>query len=188
MDVLVGMVVMGVFLAMFTGSVVLLFGSSNRSQAVANTSQQLSQAYLWLDRHVRYADYVATPGQDATDGNWYVELREADGDPGTCYQLRVDHSSGQLQQRSWTGSGPASGWTPLASGVTNGAAAAGSATQPFVFDAAKGALRNAQLTVNLVTAQGSGANGASSSSSMAFTALNTNVNTLPHGTCDGMRP
>lgn len=187
MDVMVGMLLMGVFMAMFAGSVVLLFGSSNHSAAVTDTSQQLSQAFMWLDRHVRYADYVSQQGQ-GSDGNWYVEFREADGDPGTCYQLRVDRASDQLQQRSWIGTGPVSAWTPLAGSVTNGAAAAGSDAQPFVFARAVAPVRNAQLTVHLVSAQGAGTSGASSVSSMVFAALNTDAGTLSRGTCDGKRP
>jgi prepilin-type N-terminal cleavage/methylation domain-containing protein len=183
----VGMVVMSVFLALFTGSVVAMFGSSNHSQAVAHSAQEISSAFTKLDRQVRYASYVGEPGQDANDGgNWYVEFEDSNTTPATCYQLRIDQGSQTLQQRSWSGSGTPSAWQQLATGVLDGGGTGANA--PFAVTAAGGTVTSAQLTVRLVTGEGSGPNAAQSQSSMTFTALNSTVTTPIRGTCAGMRP
>jgi prepilin-type N-terminal cleavage/methylation domain-containing protein len=183
----VGMVVMSVFLALFTGSVVAMFRSSNHSQAVAHSAQQISNAFTRLDRQVRYASYVGEPGQDATDGgNWYVEFEDSNTTPATCYQLRIDQSSQTLQQRSWSGSGTPSGWQQLATGVLNGGGTGANA--PFAVTAAGATVTSAQLTVHLVTGEGTGSDSAQSQSTMTFTALNSTVTTPIRGICAGMRP
>jgi prepilin-type N-terminal cleavage/methylation domain-containing protein len=186
-ETVVGMVVMSVFLALFTGSVVSMFGSSNHSQAVAHSAQEISNAFTKLDRQVRYASYVGEPGQDPNDGgNWYVEFQNTNTNPATCYQLRVDQGSETLQQRSWSGSGTPSGWQQLATGVLNGGGSGVDA--PFVVTAATGTVTSAELTVHLVTGEGTGSNAAQSQSSMTFTALNSTVTTPIRGICAGMRP
>jgi len=186
-ETVVGMVVMSVFLALFTGSVVAMFGSSNHSQAVAHSAQEISNAFTKLDRQVRYASYVGEPGQDPNDGgNWYVEFQNTNTNPATCYQLRVDQGSETLQQRSWSGSGTPSGWQQLATGVLNGGGSGVDA--PFVVTAATGTVTSAELTVHLVTGEGTGSNAAQSQSSMTFTALNSTVTTPIRGICAGMRP
>lgn len=202
MEVIVGMTVMGIFMAIFMGSVVSMFGSSNRSQAVTHTSQQVNNAFIWLDRQIRYADYVSTPIQDSGDGgDWSVEFQKTD--PATqqpvCYQLRVDETAGALQQRSWTASTAATDWQALATGVTNGDATADSDEQPFVLapaatdqssapsQSAAPAVPAAQLTVNLVTSQGQGDNAAVSKASVNLVAFNTGAGSAPTGTnvCTG---
>lgn len=183
----VGMVVMSIFLALFTGSVVAMFGSSNHSQAVAHTAQQIDNAFTKLDRQVRYASYVGEPGQDPNDaGNWYVEFQDSNTTPATCYQLRVDQTSQALQQRSWSGSGTPGPWQQFATGVLNGAGTGAAA--PFAVTAATGTVTSAQLTVHLVTGEGSGSDGSQSQSSMTFTALNSTVTSPIRGVCSGMRP
>lgn len=190
------MTAMGIFMVIFMGSVVAMFGSSNRSQAVAHTSQQLNDAFLWLDQQVRAADYVSSPGQ-GSDGDWYVEFHRSD--PGTqasvCYQLRVDQSSEQLQQRSQTGTGTATAWQPLATGVTNGGdtadppfarVLAGQAATTAPGGATPAVLPAAQLHVDLITAQGQGSTGASSEASVNLVALNADSTDNPDGYCAGM--
>jgi Tfp pilus assembly protein PilW len=191
MDVVVGMAITGIVMALFTGSIVLVYGSSNRTQAVARTSGEITAAFTWLDRQIRYADYVAVPGRVAADGgNWYVEFENATTVPATCYQLRLDGSAGQLQQRNWTPGGVASSWQPLAGGVTNGAAAAGSADQPFTLVPVGAGVGTEQLAVTLIVAAGGGSSGggATTQTSVTLPALNTTGQTLAYGTCTGMRP
>lgn len=187
MEVLAAMGVMAVFFAMFTGAVVTTFDSSNHSQAVAHTTQELSQAFERLDTQVRYASYLATPGQVAGDGNnWYVEMQDANDNPALCRQLRVDQASSQLQQRSWPVGGSPSPWVPLATGVVNGAATGASA--PFVVTRPDQRVRSTQLTLNLVTSAGSGGGTVTSQTQLTFTALNTNLTSPQGGLCTGMRP
>lgn len=186
-ETVVGMVVMSVFLAMFTGSVVMMFRSSNSSQAVAHTAQEIDNAFTKLDKQVRYASYVGEPGQDPNDGNnWYVEFQDSNTTPATCYQLRVDQASAALQQRSWSGSGTPSAWQQLATGVLNGGGTGSAA--PFAVTAATSTVTSVELTVHLVAGEGSGSDAAQSQSNMTFTALNSTVNTPIRGICAGMRP
>jgi prepilin-type N-terminal cleavage/methylation domain-containing protein len=187
MELMVAMVVMAIVGAIFIGAVVTMYDSSNHSQAVADTSQELNLAFSRLDTQVRYASYVSIPGQDANDGgNWYVELQDANASPAVCTQLRVDQVSRQLQQRTWSGAAAPGAWQPLASGVVNGAATGSGA--PFVVTVARGVVRSTQLAVNLLTSEGSGTRGAVSQSAMTFTSLNTNPTTPIGGICAGQRP
>jgi hypothetical protein len=187
MEVLAAMGVLAIFFGMFTGAIVTTFDSSNHSQGIARTTQELSRAFERLDTQVRYASYLATPGQVAGDGNnWYLELQDTNQDPARCIQLRVDRASEQLQQRSWPVGGATSAWLPLASGVVNGAATGADA--PFVVTRPDQKVRAVQLTLNLVTSQGSGGGAVSSRTQLTFTALNTNLTTPQGGLCTGMRP
>ncbi len=187
-EVMTAVAVMGVFLGIFTTSLVMMFRSSNHTQAVARTSQEINDAFTWLDRQVRYASYVGPAGQDFADGgNWYVEFENTNTSPATCYQLRVDQGAEQLQVRSWPTGGSPSSWLPLASGVTNGGSSG--ADKPFSVTNASGTVASAALTVDLVTREGgSGPDGATSQDNTTFTALNTNVTTPIGGLCTGWRP
>lgn len=181
-ELLVGMSVMAVFLAMATGAIITLVRTQTRAQAVTTSTAQLSAAYQRLDRSVRYASAISTPGQ--ANGAWWVELKTKGAlstDPTTCTQLRVSTATQQLAARSWTvasdGSGTVTGptaWTPWASFVTNGGVAASSTSPPppFVLDPAPPKSRLEQLTVNLVAVQG-GNQPVTSSSAQVFAALNS---------------
>ena len=186
-ETVVGMVVMGIFMTMFTGSVVMMFRSSNHSQGIAHSAQEIDNAFTRLDKQVRYASYVGEPGQDPNDGNnWYVEFQDSNTSPATCYQLRVDQGTDTLQQRTWSGSGTPGAWQQLATGVLNGGGSGASA--PFAVTAASSVVTSAELTVHLVTGEGTGTNAAQSQSNMTFTALNSTVTTPIRGICSGMRP
>lgn len=187
-EAVVGMFLLMVFLTIFSGSLIAMYSVANHAQAVATTSGQLGFAFDRLDTEVRYASFLSTPGQDSNDhNNWYVEMQNTNVSPATCVQLRVDQVSQQLQQRSWIDGGPAGAWTTLASYVSNGDAAAGSA-QPFLVYAATSTVKAAELTVNLTSAQDATREGAQSTSSVTLTALNTNLTTPASGLCTGYRP
>jgi hypothetical protein len=179
-EMIVGMVIMSIVMTVFTGAMILLFGSSNRTEAVARTSQQLGGAFTWLDRQVRYADYISQPTHVGDD--WYVEFRRGDGTK-TCYQLRVHEN--QLQQRSWAElAQPGDTWQPLATGVVH------TESDPYPFtlaaaSSASGAPSNERLTIDLATTQGSGTDGAQSGSEVTFAALNTDPTTPTAGVCNG---
>ncbi|MCU1656829.1 MAG: hypothetical protein JWO57_1485 [Pseudonocardiales bacterium] len=177
MELIIGMALMTVFMAMFTGAVVLMTSSANKVQAVTTTSQQINQAFLRLDRLVRYASAISTPAKAGASSDWYVELSTPNpSNVSTCSQLRVDRQ--QLQLRTWTVSNDtnaatstASPWQPLASSITNGAAAAGTSTTPFFLPTSPSNLHQ-QLQLMLTSSVTSPASG-SSSSRVTFTALNS---------------
>ena len=177
-ELVVGMMIMSIFLVMFTGAIVTMNRAENKTEAVSITTAQVNQAFLTLDKTVRYATAISTPGT-GTAGDWYVELRSTNTGSEVCTQLRID--SQQLQRRTWTvtnsvGSTP-SAWVPMASSVNNGGAAAG-AGQPFVLVVPVVANDTAyqQLKFNLSTLAGAAGSQTPSLSSFTFTATNS---TLP---------
>lgn len=178
-ELVVGMMLMAVFLGMFTGAIVMMNSAMNKSQAVNLTASQLNNAFGNLDNTVRYAAFISTPGV-GTSGDWYVELRVTNTGSEVCNQYRVDIASQQVQLRTWTvanavASTPTA-WLPISSNISNGGAAAGALTQPFYLVPPSPNSIYQQLTVNLVSPAGNGTAQTNSSSAFTFTALNS---TLP---------
>jgi type II secretory pathway pseudopilin PulG len=178
-ELIVAMILMGIFMAMFTTAIVLMTGSADKVEAVTVSSGNVNQAFLETDRIVRYASALSTPGQAAGSKDWYVEgsIPGANG-TSTCKQLRVDISTKQLQERVWSVSssqvaGTAGSWVPLASGITNGSAASGSSTVPFSFPVNAASIYQ-QLTVTLLSAATAPAT-STSTSTVTYTALNSTL-------------
>lgn len=178
-ELMVGMALLSIFMAMFTGAVVAMNNSENKAQAVNITSSQLNQAYLNLDKTVRYATAINTPGVSAaagSSGDWYVEMQTLNTGTEVCTQVRVDIAAQQLQQRKWnvinTVASTPSAWAPTASGISNGTAVAGPTTQPFYLFTPPKAIYQ-QLTINLASPSGNGVTYTNSVSSFTFTALNS---------------
>jgi type II secretory pathway component PulJ len=178
-EVVVAMTIMVVCGAIFTGAVVTLYSVTNRAQAVTNSATQTNQAYQALDKVVRYAAAITTPGLGAGLGParyWYVELRDTTSGSEVCTQLRVNTSNQQLQRRTWSASSQTTltSWVQISSGITNGGAAAGSADQPFVLlDPAPPTANHQQLTINLRATSGPASSPATTMSSFRLTALNS---------------
>jgi hypothetical protein len=185
-ELVVGMVVMTVFMTVFTGAIASLAETTTHIEAVTSSASQVNNAFLRLDKLVRYATAVTTPGQ-GTSGDWYVELDSVIDAKESCTQLRVDVTRRQLQQRTWTVN--ASGapysdyvdWRPLASNVLNASAAPGSDDQPFSFPAASSTSLQ-RLTVTLVTGTSGAASCSTTRSSLGFTALNSSVSDTTNAT------
>jgi Tfp pilus assembly protein FimT len=187
-ELIVGLSVMTVFMVIFTGATYSMSQTVNKVEATTISSSQTEQAFSTLDRTIRYASAI-TPGSACrstsgacvatASGDWYVEFETTWTGDDVCTQLRVDIPSRQLQQRTWTvtdtGYTTPTSWKPLASNVTNGAAAAGP-DQPFAVPAALSSASSTfqQLTITLII--GSGTSTASTTrSSVSFTALNSAV-------------
>ncbi|WP_375480181.1 type II secretion system protein [uncultured Jatrophihabitans sp.] len=190
-ELLVGMAIMTVFMAIFLTSILLMSSTANKVEATTISATQTNQAFLKLDKMVRYASAVSTPGVSTASGDWYVEF---DSPPtgvstaqtgDTCTQLRLD--SRQLQQRTWTVTNgvaaAASAWTPMASYVTNGSAAAGSADAPFTTPVAGVSASTSfqRLQLTLVATAGNSVT-ATNRSQMTFTALNSDVSLASNAT------
>ncbi|MEO5831753.1 MAG: type II secretion system protein [Nakamurella sp.] len=179
-ELTVGMVLMSIFMAMFTGAVLMMTNAMNTSQAINDAASQVNTAFLQLDKTARSASYISTPG--ISGGSWYVEMRSMDRNgKDLCTQLRVNPTAQQLQSRSWTVvnavAATPSAWLPIASGITNGGVASGSATQPFALKSTTGSSALfQQLVVTLVPPPGPGMSSSTAGSSFTVTALNS---TLP---------
>lgn len=180
-EVVVGMSIMSVFLAVFTGAIVTLTQTQNHTQALVSSANDVNTAFQRLDSTVRYAAGITAPGTTGATGSWYVEFLTTATGPSVCTQLRVTTgANGQLQSRTWTPTGSgvptATAWRPLASHVTNGGAVAPAGTAavpvPFVVPAASASgVRYQQLVVQVAASTGNPA--VESDSAMTFTALNS---------------
>jgi Tfp pilus assembly protein PilV len=196
-EVTVSMVLMSIFMAMFTGAVIMMTNTMNTSQAITETAAQVTAAFREVDETARAASFISTP-QQGTDQNWYVEML-SHGRDGTqrCTQLRVDTAEQKLQRRAWTevieGPSDLTDWVTIASGITNG----GPGTPPpFELKAATGVpLLFQQLVVTLIPASGPGTPASTTGSSFTVTALNSGMpgpgtdHTSPAAaTCSGTAP
>ena len=175
-ELMMAMVLMTMCGALFVGSVVGLNRTTGKAQAATNAASQTNQAYLVLDEMVRTAAAVTAPGKGTT-GNWYVELRDTTEGSETCIQLRLDIASQQLQRRTWPAINPAAvtAWHPIASGFTNGAAAAGAPEQPFVLTMPTPTAKHQRMTINLVATSGNPPSITPTRSSVTLSALNSTV-------------
>jgi hypothetical protein len=176
-ELVIGMALMVIFLTMFTGAVVMMNRSHTKAESVNATASQLQEAFLTLDKTVRYAAAISAPGTGTTTGDWYVELRTTNTGREMCSQVRVDVSTQQLQRRTWQVSGSAasnlSAWRQVAATIVNGGAAAGSADQPFALKPLTASVNYQQLAINLVSSYGSAGSVTTSRSSSTFTAVNS---------------
>lgn len=180
-ELIVAMIIMTICGSIFTGAMVSLFRSTNAAQAFTDSSQQTNQAFQRLDKMVRYAAAISTPAASTgtgTTGNWYVELSDTTSGTEECTQLSLDRVSQTLKMRSWTASSPSTTLTPwraIASSMTNGLAASGSADQPFVLQRPGPTADSQQLTITLVARSGPIGDRKTSRSSTTFAALNSAV-------------
>jgi hypothetical protein len=177
------MAVMAVFMTIFTGAVVSMARTTTKVEAVTSSTAQVNNAFLRLDKLVRYAEAITTVGPaTGGSGSSYVELASLDSASSqeTCTQLRVDVGTQKLQLRTWTVTGPTTysaltGWATLASNIVP-QDATGAVYPPFAVPPSLVAATVYQrLTITLVA----GTSGPSSTSrtrtSFTFTALNSNA-------------
>jgi hypothetical protein len=168
------MAIMSIVGAVFTTGIFQVYRTVGATDDRSIAQGQLSRALMRLDREIRYASYV-----DATSATRpYVEYEVMNGGTPTapagptqqCVQLRlVSSNGGQLQRRTWTQGDPETqltSWQPLATGVT-------SAT-PFTRIDPTDTLTHLQLRITLTSTSGTTAK----QSSITYTALNTNQNSV----------
>jgi len=185
MEVIVGMSLMSIFMAVFTGATITMFSSANKVSTVNDTSSQLNNAFIRLDRQVRYASAISREG--LSGGNWYVEFRTTNTGATVCSQLKLNPTTQVLQERSWSVTGPTasnlSGWNALASHVSNGAQSATSPDRPFQYVAPTAAAKYQQLAVRLFAQQASSNSPTTALTSASFTLLNSSTVTSTIGVC-----
>lgn len=167
-ELTVAMVLMSIFLAMFSAGVASMYRALNKTESTTTAQSQMNIAFLRLDREIRYAADISAPGTVA--GNPYVEFLVTNTGTPTCTELRLDVAAKQLQRRSWPqGATPLSptAWRPLATGV--------SSTQPFTRSAADATYNFQRLELRLLASAGSGATATTKQTAVTFTALNTSL-------------
>ena len=69
MELIVGMALMAIFMSMFTAAIVLMTQTGNKVEAVSiSAARRTNQAFLTMDKTVRYASAITTPGSRASPG------------------------------------------------------------------------------------------------------------------------
>ena len=165
-ELVVALSLTGTVLALFTGAVVQMHDTANRTESIGSAQSQLHIALQRLDKEVRYASDITPAG--SVGGAWYVELLATAGTP-VCIELRLE--GGRLQRRTWVENefaGTRTPWLPLASGVR----AAGTGV-PFTVVPPDANVGFERLRFRLAVDSGAGATAASSETDITFTALNT---------------
>ena len=115
-EVLVSTTVMSLAVSLFTGAVLQIYTTLQRTEAMSTAQASATTAFQRLDRELRYASQVNAPWSSGID--YYVEYLMTNGDTPTCVQLRSQGSSSILQRRQWQqGTAPAATWLPLVSDV-----------------------------------------------------------------------
>lgn len=190
-ELMVAMSLLGIFMAIVTASMVAMYHSAQHSDAVGRTTQEINGAYLWLERTVRYADYVADPVA-SPPGVVFRSTAATDTDPvpvARCFQvvLQSDGDTDALRYRTWPvdDAAAATGWKTLASGLVPPESGIAPFTVQQPGDAAGDglpALATAQLRVALAAEDG-GLRGATSESEMTFVALNAVTRGAGSGSC-----
>lgn len=101
-EVMVTMAIMGTLMAIFTTGILQVYRAANATEAMSVAQSQLHIAFQRLDTHIRYASWIAAPGQ--VGQSWYVEFAHLDRSTRQprCGQLRLNLDTGVLHLRSWT--------------------------------------------------------------------------------------
>jgi type II secretory pathway pseudopilin PulG len=170
--------VMAVAMAVFGSGIVQMYSSANKNESMAIAQTQLHNAFLRLDRDIRYASGISRPNRTADD-NWYVEYLIANSGPTRCTQLRLHAARGLLQSRTRRQGGALGQWTTLASYLTT----------PRQFtrtDASPAGAPHQQLMVTLTLQAGSGSSMTRREAAYSFTALNTTAETASDDVCSTM--
>ena len=195
-ELLVSMTLLAVVSTTFLAAVNAIYGGIHKQQGITDAADGNRRAFELLDKQVRYASAINTPGT-AADGNFYVEYQWSQStgslDSVTCSQWRLNPTTDVLQYRSWasgTTPNPTPSWTTVDTGVINNPS-----TQPpfsLVGPTAQGATMQYQvLDVNFIGKRDKGTVTTTGSQlpndptkSIGFTALNTpNANVPSPAVC-----
>jgi hypothetical protein len=188
---------MGVFMSMFTVSVVQLYRVTNRTDALAAAQTDLHIAFGRLDAQVRYASWIRQPAENTRYR--YVEFlgRQPTTELPWCFRLTLDKSTGQLYGTDWPPGGTPGGRRRLAYNVVIDSTPVFEVqqpgTQPFasaspVPPGASYAPDFQRLRIRLTTRVGAGANSGTAASDVTFSAVNTSRTTVPGPDCTEGRP
>lgn len=133
MELIISMLIFSFVLVVFMGAIVSMVRATSRNQVVSDTSTQLRTVYQRLDKEVRYASDINTPG--TSGGNIYIEYwmpASAATGQSTCVQWRYVAASKELQRRSWLQGDPSSvtPWITMVTRLRNDLSQ--STQQPFV--------------------------------------------------------
>jgi prepilin-type N-terminal cleavage/methylation domain-containing protein len=198
-EVVVTMVIMAVVLVIFSAGIAQVFGVESKVEAASNSQSSLSIAFQKLDRQIRYATGISTPGPMQTgDADPVVEFLTTNTGANICTQLRLDVGSGQLLERTWTQSPLAvppiptpDTQPPLASGFLPPSTTSDPVVPaPFTTKPTSDGTTSfnyQRLEINLTAIDGTGQHAVTRQSDVIFTALNTDLSSATTGVCTEAR-
>ncbi|HWS35213.1 MAG TPA: prepilin-type N-terminal cleavage/methylation domain-containing protein [Actinoplanes sp.] len=116
-EVMMAATIMTFVLAIALTGIVQFYSDTNKTQQTAEARDQLDISFRRLDRELRYATWVSTPGKVGT--RWYVEYAMPDDAAGDRPCRQIILNNGQLILAAWNLPATAStSQTVLATGVT----------------------------------------------------------------------
>jgi prepilin-type N-terminal cleavage/methylation domain-containing protein len=123
-ELMVSIILMSAVGAGFLAATTSIFDGIHKQQGVVDAVDGNRRVLQTLDKQVRYASAINTPGA-GTDGNFYVEYLWTKTSPTTvdvqtCTQWRLNPTADVLQSRSWTsGTTTPSAWSTAETNVVN---------------------------------------------------------------------
>ena len=172
-EVMVGSAIMATTMAIATGGIVVMYQTTDRTEAAASAQTNLMGTFSRLDREVRYAYRVSDPYALNDGATFAIDYVIPDQDNvRQCVQLSMPATGGTLTRRQWsqtsTGSGPAT----TAGAIAENLVPATANTNPFTKQTASGTNYD-QLRINVNSTVGLGDHGDTRNYDLTFTALNT---------------
>jgi prepilin-type N-terminal cleavage/methylation domain-containing protein len=164
-EMVVAITVLSVAMILFTGGMIQIYTNLNKTESLSGVQAQLNEAFLRLDKEIRYASSIGAPDAEAPD--YYIRYLITNTGSPTCVELKLDGTAKKLLRRNWThttGTPAVTAWLPLATNVT--------ATTPFVVNDAMGPRLTPQLVVRVRAANGAAGDATSRATEVTFTALN----------------
>jgi prepilin-type N-terminal cleavage/methylation domain-containing protein len=188
-ELAVAMGIMSIVMIISFGAMLQIYSATSRTESTSFARDQLSNAFRRLDKELRYANWVAAPGQ--VNNRWYLEYAVAGG----CRQLVLDDDV--LTLASWkppattpgaptaiagelavpAGTPPFTVYSPGAQPFASSSPGAGGVGKLYAPEYSQVRLRFT-ATVGTVTLP----------FDTVFTALNTSRNTSPTNDCGNGRP
>jgi prepilin-type N-terminal cleavage/methylation domain-containing protein len=196
-EMLITMAILALFLALFSTALMAMLRSVQKQTGVVAAQTSTRTAFEMLDKQIRYADAVTTPGTVA--GVQWIEWRVPDpkilvaqsASQERCFQWRATTSTGALQYRSWivptTGGVAAPGWISVATGLVIGTvpvfttSIAGLQSAPFSLPATGQTYSLVQAQVGVALSVSLKSPAGRSVASSVFTALNSDA--TPDSVC-----
>ncbi|MFI5911455.1 hypothetical protein [Dactylosporangium sp. NPDC051541] len=190
-EMAVTMGIMSAVMAIFTTAIVQLFQAGNKNELVAATQAQLNNAFLRLDRELRYSAGFGPVHTDA-DNNMFVEFVNTGTASGTpeCAQLELYKATKVLRRQVWpTGTKPQNKWAVLASNVVVAPTDIQGKTVMSTFNLMQTTENTAfqRLQVVLYVQSNPGRGQTAAKTDLKFTALNSKASTDPSTICPEAR-
>jgi prepilin-type N-terminal cleavage/methylation domain-containing protein len=200
-ELIVVLALMGVLTAIFTGAILQIYRTVNRTDALATAQNHLNISFARLDKQVRYGEWIRP---EIEVGQYrYVEFLGTEiNSQKKCNRLVLDTSDGRLRHQVWTpGTSPATG-SVLASDVVVDAGGPPvfdvqqPGSEPYVGATPGGAGSSfkpdyQRLRIRLSTEVGLADKAATAAVDVTFTAVNTTRETpdnIPATVCTEGRP